>query len=155
MWTNSFARLCEQKASCISLLGENTPINSQFNSLGKSLKVDLIFSLVFNKQSRKLYFFPYDSRDYQITNIFDNNWWWWVSISEIPSMPSLGDGMFYLWGDLETSPEVPISRSNWTTFYQTLISEDSAIQRLVQVSIFQIASHDCYISQKTPLLLAF
>ena len=71
-----------------------------------------------------------------ITNIFDNDWWWWASISEIPSMPSLGGGMFYLWGDLETSPEVPISRSNWTTFYQTLISEDSAIQRLVQVSIF-------------------
>ena len=31
-----------------------------------------------------------------ITNIFDKDWWWWVSISEIPSMPSCGDGMFYL-----------------------------------------------------------
>ena len=41
---------CEQtpfrtKSSCISLLGENTPINSQFNSLGKSLKGNFVFSI--------------------------------------------------------------------------------------------------------------
>ena len=132
LWTNSFPRLlAEQKGSCISLLGENTPINSQFNSLGKSLKGNFVFSIFLINSLEN---FGFHSR---WTNIlFDNDWWWWVSISEIPSMPSLGDGMFYLWGDLEGSPEVPISRSNWTTFYQRLISQDFAIQTPMQVFIF-------------------
>ena len=127
---------CEQtpfrtKSFCISLLGENTPINSQFNSLGKSLKGNFVFSIFLINSLEN---FGFHSR---WTNIlFDNDWWWWVSISEIPSMPSLGDGMFYLWGDLEGSPEVPISRSNWTTFYQRLISQDFAIQTPMQVFIF-------------------
>ena len=33
---------------------------------------------------------------FQETNTFDNDRWWWVSISEIPSVPSLVDGMFFI-----------------------------------------------------------
>ena len=44
LWRNSFERLCEQKASCISLVGENTHINSQFNPLRKSPR--LVFTYV-------------------------------------------------------------------------------------------------------------
>ena len=47
LWRNSFERLCEQKASCISLVGENTHINSQFNPLRKSPR--LVFSLALNQ----------------------------------------------------------------------------------------------------------
>ena len=47
LWRNSFERLCEQKASCISLVGENTHINSQFNPLRKSPR--LVFSLALDQ----------------------------------------------------------------------------------------------------------
>ena len=47
LWRNSFERLCEQKASCISLVGENTHINSQFNPLRKSPR--LVFTLALDQ----------------------------------------------------------------------------------------------------------
>ena len=74
-----------------------------------------------------LYLFRLDSRFSLIMK-----WWWRVSISEIPSVPSLGDGVFYLWVDLEVLQKFqPISRSKWTTFTNQCFISNNAIQTVL------------------------
>ena len=102
LWRNSFERLCEQKASCISLVGENTHINSQFNPLRKSPR--LVFSLALDQYfeiGHYTYLFSLDSKFCLRMK------WWWVSNIRNPFRAK-----FRRWGVLSLSWSWKLCRSS-------------------------------------------